>query len=278
MLARTEPKEPSVSSGSEDRLGVLLDDPESADLQGVGDALASTLGLTRPDATRRARYARGVLVRSEEREVAQRLLAALDQKGVAAFALPASSLAAAPGETRLKEVTMEEEALLALPAGPEPVIRIPWAEIGAISIYAVEEPIEAIERKDSFLYAISERIYRPGLFRVLDEIQARRGRGTDFLIRCDLLCASEEVILWMERDCRIAGAPCDDPGIHSLERFLRFLEEAIARSGAFVPQAGLSFLQGLGVKDLLLRGKEERANLNLWLWHMILTGRLEGRG
>lgn len=63
-----------------------------------------------------------------------------------------------------------------------------------------------------------------------------------------------------------------------MEKFLGFVEDAIARSGAYLPSASLAFLEELRLRPITLAGPEERQGLNRWLWQMLKMGRLEGRG
>jgi hypothetical protein len=117
-------------------------------------------------------------------------------------------------------------------------------------------------------------------------MQVKREKGVETRIRVSLICEDPEILLQVERDCRLrahltevfAEGPCDEEGIHSLERYLRFLMEIILRSGAYVPPRTEGFVQDLQLRPITLTHEEERRNTNLWLWQMLRTGRLEGRG
>ncbi|MCZ6690384.1 MAG: hypothetical protein O7H41_12335 [Planctomycetota bacterium] len=278
MDSSSKTSEPRQAEEDGEPLGVLLDDPESADLLQVGAALTGVLGLLQADATHRARYAHGVVLENAEPPVARDLLSALDKHGLAAFTVPADKLLQMPEETRIKEARLDLKVLEMSPGSSFSGLAVPWQQIGAISIYAIEEPIEARVRSDMLLHAVPDRLLRPGLVRAIDEIQERRAKGVEVHLRADFVCPAAGFLLRVDRDCRITGQPDDSPEVHSLERYIRFLEEVIARSGAYVPTSALLFLEEPRIRPIVLARAEERRNRNMWLWHMIPTGRLDERG
>lgn len=274
----TETVQPELNSHGEGPVAVLLEDPEVLDISGIGGALAAALEIPLADATQRARYSHGLLLRSVPPTLAGRLLRLLEEAGHAAIAVPAHSLEEIPPETLAREILLEPREMLVRPRSKGPSIRIPWSEIGAISIYALEQPVEARERVNKLLYAVSDRSFRPGLDRVLDEIVDRKSRGFEVHLRSDFHCTGTGRLLRIERDCRLLRLTEEGEDLHSLERYFRFIDEAMARSGAYVPAAGLDFLSDLQVRRITLTRVEERESINLWLWTMLLSGQLEGRG
>ena len=283
MDIQTQKPETRSQVEAEEFLGVLLVDPDGADVRAVADVMAQAFGLILPDATHRARYSRGIVTRSAEPLVAQRLIAGLDQKGVGSFSVPARTFGDVPAGLPVGEMRLADDAATFTPKGTAAPVRVEWSRIDAMHVYGLERPGEMREQKDRFLHAVAERIFRDGLVRVLDEIAELRTKGKEIVFACDLLCREPGVVLRIERDLRIeaglagrlADGACDEEGIHTLERFIRLLEETMLRSGAYVTDAGLSFLQDLELKGFTYHREEERRNRNLWLWQMIRTGRLE---
>ena len=286
MDVQTQTPDTRSQVDAEEFLGVLLDDPDGADVKGVAEAMGQVFGLILADATHKARYSRGVVTRSVEPLVAQRLIAALDQKGVGSFSVPARTFGDVPAGSIVREAVLEDEAATLILKGSGAPQHLEWSRIEAMHIYALEWPGEIREQKDSFLHAVAERIFRPGLVRVLDEISEARLKGKEIVISCDLLCREAGTLLRLDRDVRIrshlpggmAEGACGEEGIHTLERFLRLLEETMLRSGAFLPESGLAFLDDLQLRGITYAREEERRNRNLWLWQMIRTGRLERKG
>lgn len=278
MEATGQTMEAPPSSKEGERLSVLLEDPDSADAGRVGEALTAVLGLPRADATRRARYSHGVLLTNADADTARRLLVQLDQRGIPALSIPAAAWQVVPLETRIRELRIQPAFLSAHPRDPSPRLEIEWARIEAISIHATLEMVEAKERYDKIMHAVAERSLRPGLVRVLDAIQEQRGKGVEVHIGADFICPSADRLLRIDRDCIITGEREEKPDVHSMERYLRFLDEAIARSGAYLTGASLSFLEELQVRSILLGQEEERREIHIWLWQMSAAGRLVGRG
>ena len=286
MEVQTQTPDTRSQVEAEEFLGVLLVDPDRADVRGVAEAMAGVFGLHRTDAAMQARYSQGVITRSTEPLIAQRLIAALDQKGVGSFSVPARTFGDAPAEAHVREAILEDHAAtfsLKGTAGPR---HVEWSRIVAMHLYALDRPADIPEQKDRMLHAVAERIFRPGLVRVLDDIAAARAKGREPQIAFDLLCREPFELLRLERDLRItsrltgtlAAGPGDEEGIHTLERLLRVFEEILMRSGAFLPASAHAFLDDLQLKEISYVREEERRNRNLWLWQMIRTGRLEGEG
>ncbi len=270
---------------------VLLDAPRGAalDVAAAGRALAPLLGCPRPDATRLVRYSAGLLLEAVPAERADAAVAALRAAGVAARAVDA------PG---LPDVAPPIKAARALPAeaGLDVAIGhdlrarlVPWDDVRAVHVFALEEPVPPPEPADprkpklprmpveARLAAELDVSRTPEVALLLEELERRRARerrryrlGLDILVRGGAPAADPAPVPLSVFRCFRDGFSFEGWGppevVSSFERFMALgLGLAEQARSALVPEATRDFLIH-GVLEPVVFGYEDELGRYLrWL-------------
>jgi hypothetical protein len=280
---------------------LLASSPRLIDAAVAGRAIAPVLAVPLPDATRRARYSAGIVVESVPAERAAAIVAALGAAGIGARAVEDASLRPVAPPIKASRV-VPGEAGIEVAIGHDLRRRlVPWAEVRAIQVFALEEPapVEApaagAGKKGLFgpktpdatlklgseaaLAGVLENRLAPEVAALLEDLERRRVRDRRvYRLGLDILAgppSGKEALahfrcpregFHFEGWSGVLEGGADDAPAHSLESFIAFGRglTALARD-AHVPDATRTFLDLALLEPVIFTHPEELHRHVRWL-------------
>lgn len=253
------------------RVHVLLDEPQAlaTQLNAVARLLAAVTGQTVPDSLQQVRYGRGIVARDLAAKPARELTRALASVGLGAFVVPVSEFTAAPRARRVSGVAIDDEGLGLTMRGREglPPRRLDWEDVWAIHPAAVvlesgSEERDALARKGEPLAGLEPRAKT-----LLTELRRNRERErAPIRLSIEIVCNGPRLFR-LGSDSTGIYANLAERADHSLENFLRLLEELLTKApGAVLVPPGAMRLVDRGDPDQVLFAKREALDsFNAWL-------------
>lgn len=253
------------------RVHVLLDEPQAlaTQLNAVARLLAAVTGQTVPDALQRVRYGRGIVARNLEAKPARELTRALASIGLGAFVVPVADFTPAPRARRVSGVAIDAAGLGLTLRGREglPPRRLDWEDVWAIHPAAVvlesgSEERDALARKGEALASLEPRAKT-----LLTELRRHRERErAPVRLSIEVVCNGPRLFR-LSSDSTGIYANLTQRGDHSLENFLRLLEELLTQApkAVLVPPGAMRLVDRGEPDQVLFAKREALESFNAWL-------------
>jgi len=253
------------------RVHVLLDEPQAlaTHLNAVARLLAAVTGQTVPDALQGVRYGRGIVARNLAAKPARELTRALASVGLGAFTVPVSEFTPAPRARRVSSVIIDGEGLGLTMRGREglPPRRLDWEDVWGIHPAAVilesgSEERDALARKGESLAGLEPRAKT-----LLTELRRHRERErAPIRLSIEIVCNGPRLFR-LSSDSAGIYANLAQRADHSLENFLRLLDELLAQapSAVLVPPGALRLVDRGDPDQVVFAKREALDSFNAWL-------------
>lgn len=256
---------------------VLLETARPLDAAAIGRVLAALLGLSAPDAARRARYCGGIVLESAGPDLAACAIAELAAEGIGARLVATGALPAIERPRRVTRAEVADDALDVVTGGRAE--RVAWMEPRLVLAWALDADLPAGRRGErdpalrrardpEVLLAGEDHGLSEPTVRLLGAVaRRRREEGRDAALGIDLVLPGGRVLRLERHDLEQVRAPeLRAAAAHSAEALLALGRAIAGRAAAALRPAETAALVERGLLEpSLFLDPDELARYERWL-------------
>ncbi len=270
----------------QDRHAVLLCDAATAARRAVeiADLLSLTTGQPAQDLALRVRYGSGIVARELFRDDAEKVAAALELDGMAAFLVAEDGFVLEPRRRKITGGVIGEDAFFAQIGHAAAPTEIPWRAVRIVNAYALAHQLPEKRKKEHVVFTAEGeelddsvkdlqklRIYSNEAMRIIESVARYEERFPDrdvkFYIDLSTLDASYQVRR-REYNFEGLGDLCMN---HSMDNFMVLLRQILKRVRcAFVPERSVTFAETADLAAILVEKEEEQRSYARWVQQLIV--------